>query len=243
MPLCVLWGAFFIMERYSKITTKNKREIVLLQGRGCAYGKCVFCDYHLDKSADDKANFLLDKQVLANVTGEFGRLEVINSGSVFELGDDTLRLIREICRGKNIGTVHFEAHYMYKEEIPQLRRMFESVSLKMKLGLETFDYHMREDILRKGIDETDPKRIAENFDEANLLFGIDGQSVEAMRRDIQLGLKHFERLCVNIMCENSTKIKPSAEVISDFMREIYPEIREHKRIDILLNNTDFGVGD
>lgn len=31
MPCCVLWGAFFIMERYSKILEKRRREIVLYE--------------------------------------------------------------------------------------------------------------------------------------------------------------------------------------------------------------------
>ena len=33
------------MERYNKITNKNPREIVLLKGRPCAWGKCRFCDF------------------------------------------------------------------------------------------------------------------------------------------------------------------------------------------------------
>ena len=236
-------GAFFIMKRYSKITEKNKREIVLLRGRGCAYEKCAFCDYHLDRCADDQENLKLNQKVLTQVSGEFGNLEVINSGSVFELGKETLELIRTTCRDKNIATIHFESHYMYERGIPNLREFFQGFDLKMKLGLETFDYHMREHILHKGIAEQDPAPICRHFNEANLLFGIEGQSVESMRRDIRLGLEHLERLCVNIMCENSTEIKPSKGVIADFMREIYPDIRDNERIDILLNNTDFGVGD
>ena len=43
------------MERYNEITNKNQREIVLLQGRPCAWGKCVFCDYIADNSKDKDA--------------------------------------------------------------------------------------------------------------------------------------------------------------------------------------------
>ena len=38
------------MIRYSVITEKNPREIVLLRGSGCVWKKCAFCDYHLDAS-------------------------------------------------------------------------------------------------------------------------------------------------------------------------------------------------
>ena len=44
------------------------------------------------------------------------------------------------------------------------------------------------------------------------------------------------------MVENSTKIKLYASVLSDFMEHIYPFYRDDPRVDILLNNTDFGVG-
>ena len=83
----------------------------------------------------------------------------------------------------------------------------------------------------------------EIFDEANFLFGIKGQTVESIRNDIELGLKYFERICINIMCENSTSVKPDKELIKAFIKEIYPIYKDNDRADILINNTDFGVGD
>ena len=113
----------------------------------------------------------------------------------------------------------------------------------MKLGLETFDYTLREKLLKKGIPEHNAKSICQSFDEANLLFGIKGQTVLSMENDIRLGLENFERICINIMCENSTSVKPDNDVISQFMQDIYPKYKSNERIDILINNTDFGVGD
>lgn len=237
-------GAFFIiMERYSKITEKRKREIVLLRGSGCIYKKCTFCDYHADKCPDENENYLLNSSILQKITGEFGELEVINSGSVFELDSRTIHFIKQICHSKGIKTIHFESHYLYRNKIPDLRKEFKDFELKMKLGLETFDYYFRENILNKGIPEKDEKIISKNFDEANFLFGIAGQSVVSMKNDIILGLKNFERICINIMCSNSTNVKPDNEVISAFMHELYPLYKDNERIDILIHNTDFGVGD
>ena len=45
------------------------------------------------------------------------------------------------------------------------------------------------------------------------------------------------------MCANSTGIKPCKRVIKKFVRNIYPEYKDNERVDILINNTDFGVGD
>ena len=99
------------MERYSIINEKNSREIVLLRGSGCVYRKCIFCDYYTDRCSDEDENFRLNKAVLEKVTGIFGDLEVINSGSVFELDKKTLDFILVIlynnpcqfCRCDGIG--------------------------------------------------------------------------------------------------------------------------------------------
>lgn len=90
------------MDRYSKITNVHmyKREIVLLKSRPCAYGKCTFCDYILDNSRNIDEINAVNFEVLANVTGEFGILEVINSGNVFELPQATKQRIKEIINKK-----------------------------------------------------------------------------------------------------------------------------------------------
>ncbi|MDE5755841.1 MAG: radical SAM protein [Clostridia bacterium] len=231
------------MQRYGIIDNKRKREIVLLRGRGCVYKKCTFCDYYLDSCKDDVANFAINKATLDKVSGIYGDLEVINSGSVFELDEATLNYINNTCTDKDIKTLHFEAHYIYKNKISALRNIFKNFDVKMKLGLETFDYRLREDVLCKGIAEQNPSVISDGFDEVNLLFGLSGQNVESMQRDMELALEHFERVCVNIMCDNTTAVKPDKKVICEFMQYIYPQYIDDARVDILINNTDFGVGD
>ena len=231
------------MDRYSEITNKLKREIVLLRGRGCVYKKCTFCDYHLDCLDDEAENFKLNKSVLVKITGKYGEVEIINSGSVFELDKHTLEYIKKVCGEKGVHTIHFEAHYLYDNKIPALREDFKDFTLKMKLGLETFDYELRENVYKKGIPVREPDVISKNFDEANFLFGLEGQSLSSMQRDIELGLKYFKRICINIMCDNSTPVKPDKGVIAEFMTNLYPKYRDDARVDILVNNTDFGVGE
>jgi hypothetical protein len=232
------------MERYSVIPHKRAREIVLLRGRGCVYGRCTFCDYHLDRDPDDEKNRRLNADVLARVTGRFGDLEVINSGSVFELDPATLDLVERTCRDRGITTLHFESHYLYRDRIPALRERFAAagVDLKMKLGLETFDFDLRERVLHKGVPERDPAQIARYFDEANLLAGLAGQTAASMNADVELGLAHFERVCVNLMCANSTPVRPDPAAVAAFMGDVYPRWRDDGRVDILVENTDFGVG-
>lgn len=230
--------------RYAVIQQKNKREIVLLRGNGCAWRRCRFCDYHLDGSRDKDANFAINAAQLEQVTGCYGRLEVINSGSFAELDERTMDCIADTCRKKNIQFVHFESHWMFRDEIAPLRERFRKngVTVKMKIGIETFDISFRENILCKGLDTDNPAEIAAYFDECCLLQGLPGQTGGSMRADIETGLQYFERICVNLMQENSAPVKPDRYVTEIFKKEIAPTYENNERVDILLNNTDFGVG-
>ena len=64
-----------------------------------------------------------------------------------------------------------------------------------------------------------------------------------MLSDIKTGLKYFERVCINIMNENTTPIKPDKSVISIFKDKVMPLYMDDPKVDILINNTDFGVGE
>lgn len=233
------------LKRYGMITKKYPREILLLRGTGCRWRKCTFCDYHLDASLDEKANFELNKQALDQVTGQFGVMEIVNSGSVTELDRDTLEYIRKVCVDKKFFELIFEVHWMYRDALADIKNFFKviGVDTKFKVGVETFDIGLREDILNKNFGNVSPREIAKYFQHINLLQGIAGQTVESMSNDIEIGLKYFERVCVNVMQENSTYIKPDPTIVIDFKKYIYPKFIDEPRVDILLSNTDFGIGE
>ena len=230
--------------RYSVIEEKNAREIVMLRGNGCAWRRCRFCDYHLDFSKDKEANYQLKKLQLDQITGMYHKLEVINSGSFVDLDEKTLKLIEQVCVEKKITEIHFECHWKHREEINAFKKRFAElgIAVKLKIGVETFDSLFRESYLDKGIDTDNPEEIAEYFDEVCLLQGIPGQTVECMERDIETGLQFFQRVCVNIMQENTCPIKPDPNVIAQFSKYEYPKYIDNDRIDILMENTAFGVG-
>lgn len=230
------------MLRYGLINEKEPREIVLLRGRGCFYKKCAFCDYHIDASPDDEANRKLNQSVLSQVTGQYHDLEVINSGSFHELGPQTLDLIKQTAKEKNINILHFEAHYLVRNKIPQLREFFQGTELRLKVGLESFDENLRENILKKGMPNVTPEEVASYFQEANFLVGITGQTEAMIQKDIDLGLKYFKRIALNVMCPNTAPLQPDTNVINTFIQNIYPKYKDDPRIDILLHNTDFTVG-
>lgn len=230
--------------RYSIITGKNPREIVMLRGSGCRFKRCRFCDYHLDSSKNKEENYCINREVLAKVTGEFGSLEVINSGSFLELDEQTMGEIERVCKEKNIHSLRFEVHWMYREHVAKWKEHFKKlgITLKIKMGVETFDDTFRKEVFDKGMEGASPEEIAKVADEVCLLFGITGQTKESMLSDIKTGLSLFERICINIMVENTTDIHPDSKVIEIFVKEIYPLYICNDRVDILLENTDFGVG-
>ena len=93
------------MERYALIRTHMPREFVLLQGTGCRWKRCTFCDYHTDTSENPYAT---NAPILEMVTGEMGVLDIINSGSGIELDEQTLEHIARVVRKKQIHTLWFE---------------------------------------------------------------------------------------------------------------------------------------
>lgn len=145
---------------------------------------------------------------------------------------------------KKIHQIHFECHRKDRSHITALRRFFSETdtNVKVKIGIETFDFLFRESYLNKGIDEESPATIAQDFNECCLLFGIPGQSTASMKQDIETGLSHFERVCINIMVKNSTPILPDPRVRMAFIKEVMPLYINNPRVDILVENTDFGVG-
>lgn len=229
------------LERYSKITNKNKREIVLLKGFPCKWGRCTFCDYIEDNDTHEEEMIKLNNEILKNVTGEFKQLEVINSGSCFELPEATLKEIKEVIQNKAIDTLYFESHWIYKNRLNEIRDFFSPTTVIFKTGIETFDDNFRNNILKKGIKLKTPYEAGDIFDSVCLMFGIEGQTKESITYDIDCALKSFKRICINIYIENSTKFKRDEELIKWF-KENYSYLEENPSVEILWNNTDFGVG-
>ena len=227
------------MDRYALIRTKMPREFVLLQGTGCRWRKCTFCDYHEDVS---ECPFEVNKPVLRRVTGQYGVLDVINSGSAMELDADTIALIKEVVREKNIHTLWFEAHYMYRKKLASFAEQFAPVKVKFRCGVETFDPALR-DAWKKGIPSSvSAQDIAQYFQGICLLCCTQGETKEHILKDIELARQHFEYFSVNVFCNNHTEVKQDKELATWFAQEVYPTIKEDTRIEILMENTDLGVG-
>ena len=229
------------MERYNVIDRKNPREIVLLKAFPCAWGKCTFCDYTDDNSRDEDGMKLLNARLLSQVTGEKGVLEVINSGSCFELPHDTLEEIRNTIQLRKIGRLFFESHWMYRNRLEEMRRFME-VPITFKIGVESFNNEFREKVLNKHADFKTPEEVAGYFDSPCIMVGIKGQTRGMIDYDIRMVKKYFKLGTVNVFTNNSTFVKQDPELVKWFCRE-YAWLESDASVEVLYENTDFGVGD
>ena len=227
------------MERYALIHSVLPREFVLLQGKGCRWKKCTFCDYHEDVSDNP---FAVNSEVLKQVEGVYGVLDVINSGSAMELDGRTVEMIKKVVKEKKIHTLWFEAHYMYKNQLAKFAEQFEGVEVKFRCGVESFDGRLRER-WNKGIAvSVTAEDVAKYFQGVCLLCCTVGDSKERILRDIELAEQYFEYASVNVFCENTTAVKRDDELAKWFIEEVYPKLKQSDKIEVLLENTDLGVG-
>lgn len=227
------------MDRYSIIDTKMPREFLLLQGTGCRWRKCTFCNYHTDVCSNP---YSVNKKVLECVTGKYGVLDIINSGSAMELDSATIEDIKSVVKEKNIHTLWFEAHYMYRNRLDTFALQFAPAKVKFRCGIESFDPVLRSS-WNKGIPEcVTPEDVARYFSGVCLLCCTVGDNRERIISDIAAAKRYFEYFSVNLFCNNGTDVRRDDELVGWFVKEIYPFLKDEDGIEVLIGNTDLGVG-
>lgn len=134
---------------------------------------------------------------------------------------------------------------MYKNKIKDFRKVCKDlgIDLKVKGGVETFDAEFRENILNKGFGFPTIEELKETFDEVNLLVGVKGQNINTIESDIEIGINNFDRVCVNLYKEMEDIMEADENLKIEFMNKLYGKYKDDIRVDILVENTDFGVGD
>jgi hypothetical protein len=131
---------------------------------------------------------------------------------------------------------------MYRKKLKAFAEQFAPIQVKFRCGVETFDVELR-DRWKKGIPSSvTPEDIAQYFQGVCLLCCTQGESQEHILRDIEIARQHFEYFSVNVFCNNTTPVKQDPELAQWFAREVYPQIKDVDGIEVLMENTDLGVG-
>ncbi|MCA9250485.1 MAG: hypothetical protein KDA54_05080 [Phycisphaerales bacterium] len=230
------------MQRYSVITHKLPREIVLLKGLPCVWSKCTFCDYIDDNTSDEAHIQRVADEELAKVTGEFGRLEIINSGSIQELTPPVLEQVRALLHRLEISEFICESYWSYRKRWDETRAYF-GVPTRIKLGVETFDDHVRNVVLNKAMYFDEPADVAKLTDTICLIVGVRGQTRDMVRRDIDILIEQFAYGCVNVFTPNTKSATLLDPDIKAWFCEEFTELDDYPNIEVLRENTDFGVGE
>lgn len=224
--------------RYSRIESGMKREFLLLVGTGCRWARCTFCDYWNDRC---ERPYEVNREVLEKVSGEYGVLDVINSGSAMELDEETLSLIERTVVEKGIHDLWFEAAWMYHRQLEDFARRF-SCTVHFRLGVESFNPALREK-WKKGIPSSvTAEEIARYYDGVCLLAGTQEQSEDDIMESVRIAEKHFSYYSVNLFCNNTSAERRDEELCNIFVTRLAPEICKSPKAEVLIENTDLGVG-
>lgn len=223
------------MKRYGIVDDfKEQMEVILLRGSGCTWGKCTYCDYQKDFTINQMSNFKVNKQVIDKVTGKFGKLFVIDSGSFVEIDLLSLNYLRDKVYELGIKTLIFEGHWKHRDVIPMFRKLFEGINLEFNVGAETFDIEYREKVMHKGMGKVTAEEVSKYFNRVNIMTGMIGQTMDMLKRDIELALKYFDVISLNIFTPNTTYVMRDNKLLDEFYNsEFFTEVINNPRIRVL----------
>lgn len=223
------------MKRYGVVNdSKEQMEVILLRGSGCTWGKCRYCDYQKDFTVDQMSNYKVNKKVINKVTGKFGKLFVIDSGSFVELDVLTLTYLRDKVYEKGIKTLILEGHWQHRRSIPLMRKIFEGIDLEFNVGAESFNIEYREKVMKKGMGKVTAKDVSKYFNRVNIMTGMEGQTLEMLEKDIEQSLQYFDVISLNVFVPNTTDVKRDEELIKEFYSsDLYKKCMANKKIRVL----------
>ena len=229
------------LQRYGRYEGHHPREVVLLKGLPCVWSRCSFCDYIDDNTTDEAEIQRVADEELAKVTGQYGRLQVINSGSIQELPLSVREQIKRLMAERGIADFWTESYWAYRKDYEATRRFFD-VETHLFLGVETFDERLRNGVLNKSMHWDSPDDVAAATDSICLMIGFRGQTREIIRRDIDILRTKFRYGIINLFTENRLSEGLMDEEIKIWFREEFARLDDEPNLNILWHNTDFGVG-
>ena len=74
------------------------------------------------------------------------------------------------------------------------------------------------------------------------MVGIKGQTTEMIDKDMEIVLNNFDHATINVFVNNTSSEKRDEELVKGFSDK-YRHLVDNPIIEVLFNNTDFGVGD
>ena len=131
---------------------------------------------------------------------------------------------------------------MYRHRLEEFARLFAPATVKFLCGVESFDAALRSGWAKGIPTSVTAADVARYFKGVCLLCCTAGDSRERIIEDIATAKKYFEYFSVNLFCNNSTTVKRDEALASWFVKELYPTLKDDAQIEVLIENSDLGVG-
>lgn len=195
------------------------RMVVILRGYPCAWGKCTFCPFALEQSTSiarilEDNRRIIERALRLLAEDPVPRVAVFNGGSFHELPYDTVERLRPLARGR-VFEVEERSEYVTLDGLEALVDYYRPRRLIVRVGFETADERIREEVLRKGMPDSEMHRLSRLRVEARerglpveiwtyLLFGMEGISEESVLRSLEV----FRRLFDGVIAVRYRKYLP-----------------------------------
>jgi uncharacterized Fe-S cluster-containing MiaB family protein len=212
----------------------GRRLVVILRGFPCSYGKCTFCPFAIEQSVSPSVILRDNRRIISQAIKEKEdynpeRIAVFNGGSFHELPYDTVERLRPLATGV-VFEVEERSEYVTLESLRALLDYYKPERLIVRIGFESFDEEIREEVLRKGMPDSELQRVVRVRIEAQsmglpveiwsyLLFGMEGIPEETVARSLRAFKKIFDGV-IAVRYRKYLPHHPEPIPVSDKLRDL-----------------------
>lgn len=184
-----------------------RRIVAILKGFVCSWNKCTFCCFYEESAKDLNDLILTAREIITKIKGLMDekptdRVSFFNGGSFFDLPLSVIHDLSKVTKEKIIE-IESRPEFLNRDSIRHLYHILNPSKLIIRIGFESIYDDIRNDLLNKGIMDSEVKRIIALRDEvknefndliefiAYVLFGIKGideKSVIASVREFKKSL-------------------------------------------------------
>ena len=141
----------------------GKRLIVILKGFPCSWGRCSFCPFALEQSTNIREVIETNRRIISRSIellrkDHYERVAVFNGGSFHELPFDTIEKLKDLAMNR-IFEIEARSEFVTLDSLKNILNFYKPKKLIVRLGFEVYDEKIREKLLRKGMPDSELKRI------------------------------------------------------------------------------------
>jgi len=185
----------------------GRRLVLILKNYPCSWGKCSFCPFHLEQSTNTWDIIVFNRRIIREAIRlanreNYERIAVFNGGSFSELPYDTVNELAPLAKNR-IFEIESRSNFITDDFVKNLLRLLAPRKLVIRIGFEVADEEIREKLLRKGMPDSEIKRILwirQYLGEEGLpvefwvyvLFGIEYIPDEKVVESVKFFKKYFD---------------------------------------------------